>query len=232
LLLLCFCLRYGVTSRSILIRASIRSLSGAGDEDALDAAASAMSLLPNSSSSDLAPLIAFRAQLLINRGSYQEAESLLSSLDDLKHSPAGISAIYHLKTLQAAAAASAADAPQDSSSAAIQYLVTTADALTNSSLELSDVTRTASLFQISQELERRQCHQEAANVLQAFLTRCGASIDSSERLMANAKLAIALSFVQPAEAEKSTHALPKVRLSALLSFLSSLSLPSLSLLCL
>jgi hypothetical protein len=179
-----------------LIRASIRSLSG--DEDALDAASATN--FPNSS--DLAPLIAFRAQLLINGGAYQEAEALLTSVDAFKYSSAGISAIYHLKTLQD---------PQDPlPSAAIRYLVTTAEALTDSSLDLSDATRTASLFQISQELERRQCHQEAANVLQAFLNRCGASIDSSERLMANAKLAIALSYVQPAEAEKSTHALPKV----------------------
>lgn len=191
-----------MTPRSILIRASIRYLSG--EEDGLDAASAAN--LPNSS--DVAPLIAFRAQLLINRGAFKEAEALLTTLDNLKYSPAGISAIYHLKALQDSS---------DSSSSAIQYLVTTAEALTNSSLDLSDATRTASLFQISQELERRQCHEEEANVLKAFLNRCGASIDSSERLIANAKLAIALSYVQPAEAEKTTHMLPKVRIRLFLS---------------
>jgi hypothetical protein len=166
-------------------------------------------------SADHSSLVALRAQIFINRGLYHEAEALISTLTELKHSPGGISAIYQLKLLQEEAAA--ADSSSPTASPAIKYLQAEAESLVDISLEITDSVRTASLFHIAQELEKRLCHQEAADVLTALLSRCAASIDSSERLVATAKLAIALSYAQPQEAEKSVHALAKVGLLLVLS---------------
>lgn len=187
---------YGVTSRSVMIRSAINSLSG----DYLNCAKSLEEDIKKlSGSSDITLLSALLAQLYINQGSYAEAESQISALNQLKYSPAGISAIYQLKILQ-----------DPNGSTAMKYLLSAAESLTNSAEDVSDSTRTAALFQISQELEKHQFYQESANVLQSLLTRCAESIDSSERLMASAKLAIALSYVKPAEAQKSARSLPKV----------------------
>ncbi len=125
------------------------------------------------------------------------------SLGDLKSSPGVISAIYNLKSLRVSANQIPVTAP-------IDFLLSTAKSLDDPSVSISDSMRTSSLFQIAQELDERQWHKESAQVLRTLLTRCSSYIDSAERLVASSKLAVALSYINPEEAEIATRSLPKV----------------------
>lgn len=156
------------------------------------------------SSHDIIPLLILKAQTFILRRDYSKAEEIISSLNDLKYTPAVISTIYQLKNLQ--------EDPETPSKPphAISYLLLTAKKLDDPSLQISESLRATSLFQISQELEQNGYYEETATTLQSLMNRCSSSIDSTERFMISSKIAIALSYVLPADAEKITRSLPKV----------------------
>lgn len=201
--------RYGVTTRSLVIRASTHIVLGnfSSCDELLK-----IEDISSQSKIDITPLLILKAQTFILRELYSKAEEVINQLnEDLKYSPAVISTIYQLKVLQQ-------NSENTKPSSSILYLLSIAKKLEDSSLNISDTNRTFSLYQISQELDENGYYQESANVLQTIINRYSSSIDSSERFMISSKIAIALSYVSPTEAEKVTRSLPKVKLYLFISF--------------
>jgi hypothetical protein len=206
--------RYGVTARSVIIRASI--VAGSGDFEGCDkvllAEISRLQSSPASSasSSDIEKLSVVRVQSLIHRGLFSQAEELLSSIESVRNTAAGISSMYQLKLAQCRQhqGSRGAVTDEETRSRLKEFLLDAAKRLADDDSS-DDSLRVEALFKIASELQGAQSHKEAAQVLEILLG-CSDAIDSTQRLVATSLLASTLSRCDATDATRVAQALPQV----------------------
>lgn len=157
--------------------------------------------------SSIEKLSVVRVQSMIHRGLYFEAEQLLSSIESVRNTAAGISAMYQLKLAQCRQQQTGVSA-EVTRSRLNAFLLESAKKLADADSK-DDSLRVEALFKIASELQSAQSHREAAQVLELLLS-CSDAIDSTQRLMATSLLAAALSRCDAADATRVAKALPQV----------------------
>ena len=151
-----------------------------------------------------------RAQACIHRGLYAQAEEILSSLQGVYNTTAGISAMYQLKLVQSVQNQTRTAATDKLETQLVDHLLDSARRLASADTDSTeDAIRVAALFQIARELHTHQNYEAAANVLQLLLS-CADAIDSEQRLTATSLLAAALSRCDVEGAARIALALPQV----------------------
>lgn len=145
------------------------------------------------------------AQSLIIRSKYVEAKLVLTNIESLRSSPAGVSTVFALETLTN----NAGEKSQD-----LSYLIEVVQKLSSATYStedeslrsLSTLTNIADLFQNVGD------HKNASLTYQAALTRTD-YVTSTDRLLLTAKLLLSLSFSSgETEFERYSNVLPQVEI--------------------
>ncbi|CAE7469611.1 SRP72, partial [Symbiodinium microadriaticum] len=212
------CNRYGVTARSVIIRASIVAAGGDYEncDQLLQKEITRLREGPDCRSDSTARAIenlsVVRAQSCIHHGLYAQAEQILSSLEGVRNTVAGISAMYQLKLAMCRQqqAEGGASSKEQLEAQLLEYLIDAARRLANADSECTDdALRVDALFHIARELQSSQNHKEASRVLEILLG-CADAIDSTQRLTATSLLTAALSRCDTEEAARVASVLPQV----------------------
>lgn len=211
-----FLCRYGAsTIQSVVLRASIAASTGnfeKSDDILLTEKKRLESIGTENHDDAVEKIVVVYVQTLIARQRYSDALTFLDDINSLKYTAAGVSAVYYLKALELKSQdQNKQNVKQILSKVASEYLVEVAASLDEcSDAEYSAANGTQTLLFIAQVLEQHQHHRASANALQILL-RCGSGdLDAAERLIVTAHLTTALSYHEPAEAERYASSLPPV----------------------
>jgi hypothetical protein len=205
--------RYGVTTRSIIIRACANIISRKFEvsDSLLRSAIEEDTRSNNGHVIDKSAIKLTFAQSLVARGKYVEAKEVISSIKELRHTPAGVSAMFALDNLQSSGSggvntASLVDALNEISS------THSFSSPYSESLAMETLSYIAEIFQHNND------HGNCIRAYKEILSKGVSTLNTTQRLLISAKLSLSMSHVNPSESERYLSSLPQVILFKTINF--------------